>query len=155
MSGFKKVIISLDVMSRKVYDKLMSFSHLQFKAADHIWEHYPKTGKGNYNPNTMFNEAPILETLLMLSYIKDKNIKPEFWYNSSLFIYNDDLYSIRKNEIVKIDLTDTLFASMREAWSHPFFGILKQILEKNGGRLAKPNMKTMENTGCMNNVLCP
>ena len=150
LSHLKKAIINLDIMSREVYNKLMTFKHLQFKPSDHIWEYYPKTGKGNYNSKTMFNEAPILETLLMLDYLKKKDIKPEFWYNTSLFIYNEDLYSIREKDIVKIDLKDTVFASMREAWSHPFFGILKQILDKNNGKLAKPNIKTMNNTGCMN-----
>ena len=148
---YKHIIISLDIMQKDIYDKFMTFTHLQFKPADEIWKYYPKTGEGKYNPQTMFNEATIVETLLLLDYIKEKNIKPVFWYNSSLFIYNDDLYSIRgAKEIVKVDLKDTLFVSMREAWSHPFFGILEQILEKNQGKLAKPNKKTMYNNGCMN-----
>jgi hypothetical protein len=148
---YKNIIISLDIMQKAVYDKFMSFSHLQFKPAQEIWNFYPKTGKNEYNPQTMFNEAPIVESLLLLDYIKEKNIKPIFWYNSSLFIFNDALYSIKgAQKIVKINLEDTLFVSMREAWSHPFFSILKQILEKNRGKLAKPNMHTMINNGCMN-----
>lgn len=148
---YKNIIINLDIMQKPVYDKFMSFSHLQFKPADEIWKHYPKTGMGNYNPKTMFNEAPIAETFLLLDYIKNKNIKPVFWYNSSLFIYNQDLYSIKgAKEIVKVDLNETLFVSLREAWSHPFFAILEQILKQNGGKLAKPNKSTMINNGCMN-----
>ena len=148
---YKDIIISLDIMQKEVYDKFMSFSHLQFKPADEIWNYYPKTGAGNYNPKTMFNEAPIVETFLLLDYLKNKNIKPVFWYNSSLFIYNDDLYSIKgAKEIVKVDLSETLFVSLREAWSHPFFAILEQILKQNDGKLAKPNKSTMINNGCMN-----
>lgn len=148
---YKNIIINLDIMQKPVYDKFMSFSHLQFKPADEIWKHYPKTGMGNYNPKTMFNEAPIAETFLLLDYIKNKNIKPVFWYNSSLFIYNQDLYSIKgAKEIIKVDLNETLFVSLREAWSHPFFAILEQILKQNGGKLAKPNKSTMINNGCMN-----
>lgn len=148
---YKNIIINLDIMQKPVYDKFMSFSHLQFKPADEIWKHYPKTGTGNYNPQTMFNEAPIAETFLLLDYLKNKNIKPVFWYNSSLFIYNDDLYSIKgAKEIVKVDLSETLFVSLREAWSHPFFAILEQILKQNDGKLAKPNKSTMINNGCMN-----
>ncbi|NOQ31428.1 MAG: hypothetical protein GQ570_09920 [Helicobacteraceae bacterium] len=149
--SYKNIIINLDIMQRKVFDKFNTFSQLQFKPADEVWKYYPKTGARNYNPKTMFNEAPIVETLLLLDYIKTKGLKPTFWYNSSLFIFNDDLYSIvGANKVTKINLTDTIFSSMREAWSHPFFGILEQILVNNGGKLAKPNMQTTENAGCMN-----
>jgi hypothetical protein len=150
--AYSKVIISLDIMQPEMYKKFKTFSNLQFKPAEEVWSYYPKTGKGVYNPTTMFNEAPIVETLLFLDYIKGKNIKPEYWYNSSLFIFNDDLYTILNGgkEIKKVDLTNTLFTSLREAWSHPFFAILQQILKKNKGKLAKPNMQTMINNGCMN-----
>lgn len=40
--------------------------------------------------------------------------------------------------------------SFREAWSHPFWRIFEILLEKNGGKLSKPNMATMTNNGCMN-----
>lgn len=151
-TNFKKAVISLDIMPKETYDKFMRFTHLQFKPADEVWSYYPKTGKGNYNPGTMFNEASIVETFLILDYIRDKEIKPTFWYNSSLFIFNESLYSIvgGGKEIVEVDLSDTIYISLREAFSHPFFGILEQLLHSKGGKLAKPNMQTMENTGCMN-----
>jgi len=148
---YKNIIINLDIMQKTVFDKFMTFSHLQFKPAQEIWSYYPKTGTGKYNPKTMFNEAPIAETLLLLDYIKDKNIKPVFWYNSSLFIYNNDLYSIKgAKEVIKVDLKETLFVSLRESLAHPFFSILEQILKQNNGKLAKPNKQTMINHGCMN-----
>ena len=37
---YKNIIISLDIMQKEVYDKFMSFSHLQFKPADEIWNYY-------------------------------------------------------------------------------------------------------------------
>ena len=40
-------------MQKAIYDKFMTFTHLQFKPADEIWKYYPKTGEGKYNPQTM------------------------------------------------------------------------------------------------------
>jgi len=150
--SYKNVVINLDIMTKKMFDKFNTFNHLQFKSAEEIWTHYPKTGANQYNGNTMFNEAPILETLLVLNHIKSNNLKtkPTFWYNTSLFIYNDGVYQITNDECVKIDLEGMLFMSFREAWSHPFWKIFQILLEKNGGKLAKPNMATMTNNGCMN-----
>lgn len=150
--SYKKVVINLDIMTKKMFDKFNTFTNLQFKPAEQIWEYYPKTGSGQYDGNKQFNEAPILETLLVLDHIKQHtpNTKPQFWYNTSLFIHNDDVYNIINGECVKVDLDGLLFMSFREAWSHPFFGILKVLLEKNGGKLSKPNMATMTNNGCLN-----
>jgi hypothetical protein len=150
--NYKKVVINLDIMTKAMFDKFNTFAHLQFKPQTEIWKHYPKTGAGNYNGNTMFNEAPILETLLVLDHIKENhpNTKPEFWYNTSLFIYNDEVYNIIGGKCLKVDLDNLLFISFREAWSHPFWKIFKVLLEKNGGKLSKPNMATMTNNGCMN-----
>ena len=61
-------------MQKDIYDKFMTFTHLQFKPADEIWKYYPKTGEGKYNPQTMFNEATIVETDLT-TLIKTKNTK--------------------------------------------------------------------------------
>ena len=67
-----------------------------------------------------------------------------------MFIHNDDLYNIIGGEVIKVELDSTLFLTFREALSHPFFGIFEQILNAKGGKLAKPNKQTMDNTGCMN-----
>lgn len=150
MNSIKKSIISLDVMPRDVYDKFTKFSHLSNMTPDQIWEHYPKTGKGNFNPNTMVKETSIIEPYLMVHYLRQKGIPTRFWYNNALFIYNEKLYRIAGTEVIEVDIDNLCFISFRESFAHPFYKILKVILEKRGGRLAKPNMLTMQNAGCMN-----
>jgi len=82
--SYKRVVINLDIMTKEMFDKFNTFTKLQFQPATKIWEYYPKTGKGNYNPKTMFNEAPILETFLVLDHLKlnHPDTKPQFWYNT-------------------------------------------------------------------------
>lgn len=80
-------------MQKDIYDKFMTFTHLQFKPADEIWKYYPKTGEGKYNPQTMFNEATIVETLLLLDYIKEKNIKPVFGI-THLYLFTMMIYTV-------------------------------------------------------------
>ncbi|MCK4736914.1 MAG: hypothetical protein KAT10_00030 [Sulfurimonas sp.] len=150
--NIKRSIISLDVMSRDVYDKFSKFSHLQHISPAEMWEYYPKTGKNNLDPKTMFNEAPIIEPYLMVNYLKQKKISTVFWYNNALFIYNEKLFRIVGDKIVEIDIKNLCFISFRESFAHPFYKFLKIILEQSGGKLAKPNMQTMYNVGCMNKL---
>jgi len=150
MKNIKEAIISLDIMPRETYDKFSKYSKLQNASPDEIWKHYPSTGLNNYDPNTMVLEASIIETYLLLNYLKEHNIKARLWYNNPLFIHNDDLYRIKGDEIIKESIDNLYYVSMREALSHPFFRILKIILESRGGDIVKPNMQTMENAGCMN-----
>ena len=120
MKNIREAIISLDIMPRKTYDKFNKFAHLQNASPAKIWEHYPSTGLNNYNPNKMVLEASIIETYLLINYLKDNNVKLRLWYNNPLFIHNDDLYRIKGNEIIKEDIQNLYFVSMREALSHPF-----------------------------------
>ena len=150
MKKIKEAIISLDIMPRKTYDKFTKFSHLQNATPSKIWEHYPSTGLNNYDANKMVLEASIIETYLLVNYLKDNGVKPRFWYNNPLFIHNDDLYRIKGNEIIKEDIENLYFVSLRESLSHPFYRILKIILQNKGGDLVKPNIQTMHNAGCMN-----
>ena len=150
MKNIKEAIISLDIMPKATYDKFTKFAKLQNASPSEIWKHYPSTGLNNYNANTMVLEASIIETYLLVNYLKEKNIKARFWYNNPLFIHNDDLYRIKGNEIIKEPIENLYFVSLRESLSHPFFRVLKIILEQKGGDIVKPNMQTMENAGCMN-----
>lgn len=150
MKKIKEAIISLDIMPKETYDKFTKFAKLQSASPSEIWKHYPSTGLNNYNANTMVLEASIIETYLLVNYLRDNNIKARFWYNNPLFIHNDDLYRIKGDEIIKESIDNLYFVSMREALSHPFFRILKIILQRRGGDIVKPNMQTMENAGCMN-----
>ncbi|MEA1891786.1 MAG: hypothetical protein U9N33_03645 [Campylobacterota bacterium] len=150
MKNIKEAIISLDIMPKETYDKFSKFSKLQNASAEEIWKHYPSTGLNNYDSNKMVLEASIIETYLLVNYLKDNNIKARFWYNNPLFIYNDNLYRIKGNEIIKENMQNLYFVSLRESLSHPFFRILKIILQQNNGDLVKPNIQTMQNAGCMN-----
>jgi len=152
MKKIKEAIISLDIMPRDTYDKFNKFSHLQNASPSKIWEHYPSTGLNNYNAKKMVLEASIIETYLLVNYLKDNNIKPRFWYNNPLFIHNHKLFRIKGKEIIEEDLDHVFYVSMREALSHPFFRFLQIILQDKGGDLVKPNMQTMQNTGCMNKL---
>lgn len=150
MKNIKEAIISLDIMPQKTYDKFCNFTKLQNSSPEEIWKHYPSTGLNNYDPKNMVLEASIIETFLLLNYLKKNNIKVRLWYNNPLFIHNDNLYRIKGKEIIKEPIENLYFVSMRESLAHPFFRILKIILENNGGDIVKPNMQTMENAGCMN-----
>lgn len=150
--NIKKSIISLDIMPREVYDKFTRFGNLANMTPEQMWEFYPKTGKNNFNRDTMFNETSIIEPYLMVHYLKQKQIPTRFWYNNPLFIYNEKLFRIAGNKVIEVDIQDLYYISFRESLAHPFYGILKIILEKNNGKLVKPNMLTMENTGCMNKL---
>ena len=147
----KLAVISLDVMPQNTYDRFSQMSHLQQKSYMEIWKHYPMIGK-SYNPKTMVKETSIIEPYLLLQYLKKDNVNCRFWYNNSLFIYNDDLYRIMGNKVEKVDLEGLYYFSFRESFNHPFFTILEILLEKNNGKLSKPNKRTMKNTGCMNKM---
>ena len=139
-------------MPRETYDKFSKFAALQNASADTIWKHYPSTGLNNYNPKKMVLEASIIETYLLVNYLRDNNIKARFWYNNPLFIHNDKLFRIKGDEVIEEKLDATYFVSMRESLSHPFFRLLQIILKKHNGDLVKPNMQTMQNVGCMNKL---
>ena len=139
-------------MPRETYDKFTKFSKLQNASASEIWKHYPSTGLNNYDSNTMVLEASIIETYLLINYLKKNNIKARLWHNNPLFIHNDKLFRINGKEVIEEKLDNIYFVSLREALSHPFFRLLKIILEKKNGSLVKPNMQTMQNTGCMNKL---
>jgi hypothetical protein len=147
----KQAIISLDVMPYDVYKRFSQMSHLQNKSNVEIWQHYPMIGK-KYNPNTMVKQTSIIESYLMLNYLNKLNVKCRFWYNNSLFIFNDNLYRIVEDKVVKIDLNGMYFFSFRESFRHPFFQFLEILLKKHNGKLAKPNKATMTNVGCMNKM---
>lgn len=150
MKNIREAIISLDIMSHETYAKFSKLSHLQSASSDEIWSHYPSTGFNNYNPDKMVLEASIIETYLLINYLRDNNIKPRLWHNNPLFIHNEKLLRIKGDEIIEEPLDNLYFVSLRESLSHPFFRILKIILKDKGGDLVKPNMQTMENAGCMN-----
>ena len=139
-------------MPRETYHKFTNFSKLQNANANEIWKHYPSTGLNNYDSNTMVLEASIIETYLLINYLKHNNIKARLWHNNPLFIHNDKLFRINGKEIIEEKLNNVYFVSLREALSHPFFRLLKIILEKKNGALVKPNMQTMQNAGCMNKL---
>ncbi len=152
MKIIKEAIISLDIMPQKTYDKFNKFVKLQTATPEEIWQHYPSTGLNNYDPKKMVLEASIIETYLLINYLRDNNIKARFWYNNPLFIHNDNLYRIKGEEIIKEPSENLFYVSMRESLSHPFFRILQSILRANGGDIVKPNMQTMQNAGCMNKL---
>jgi len=154
MDSTKKIkiaIISLDTMPQKTYDKFAQMGHLQNKSYMDIWKHYPMVGKG-FNPNTMVKETSIIEPYLLLQYLKKDEVNCRFWYNNSLFIYNDDVYRIVGKDIVKVDIEGMYYFSFRESFAHPFFQKFEKLLNNNGGKLCKPNKATMINTGCMNKM---
>ncbi len=105
-----------------------------------------------FDSKKMVKETSIIEPYLLLQYLKKDDIQCRFWYNNSLFIYNDDLYRIVGNDIIKVDLDGLYYFSFRESFAHHFFSIFEKLLEKNGGKLCKPNKATMRNTGCMNKI---
>ncbi|MGA1932105.1 hypothetical protein ACH5BF_05220 [Arcobacter sp. YIC-464] len=145
-------IISLDTMTKTVYDKFSKMAHLQNKNYLEVWSHYPMCGKGNFNPQTMVKESSIIESYLLLNYLRKENVNCRFWYNNALFIYNEKLFRIVGQDIVEVDLEGLYYFSLRESFSHPFFSILEILLEQNNGKLAKPNKATMLNVGCMNKM---
>ena len=138
-------------MPQEVYNKFSKMGHLQNKPYMEIWKHYPMVRKP-FDPNTMVKETSIIEPYLLLHYLKKEDIYSRFWYNNSLFIYNDDLYRIVGKDIVKVDLEGMYYFSFRESFAHPFYQFFEKLLEKNNGRLCKPNKATMKNVGCMNKM---
>lgn len=147
----KLAIISLDIMPQKTYDRFAKMGNLQNKSYMDIWKHYPMIGKG-YDSNTMVKQTSIIESYLLLQYLKEEDVSCRFWYNNALFIYNDNVYRIDGKKIIKLDIKGMYYFSFRESFAHPFFQIFEQLLEKNGGKLCKPNKATMCNTGCMNKM---
>ena len=147
----KTAIISLDIMSKKTYQEFSKMKHLQRASYEDIWSHYPMVD-GVYNPDTMTKDTSIIESYLFLKYLKDKKVNCRFWYANSMFIYNDNLYRIVGKDVIKVDLDGLYYFSFREVYAHPFYKLLEELLENNGGKLAKPNKTTMKNVGCMNKM---
>jgi len=147
----KTAIISLDIMSKKTYQEFSKMKYLQRVSYEDIWSHYPMVD-GVYNPDTMTKNTSIIESYLFLKYLKDKKVNCRFWYANSMFIYNDNLYRIVGKDVIKVDLDGLYYFSFREVYAHPFYKLLEELLENNGGKLAKPNKTTMKNVGCMNKM---
>ena len=147
----KTAVISLDIMSKKMYKDFAKMRHLQKASSMEIWSHYPMVD-GTYDPNTMTKDTSIIESYLFLRYLKDKKINCRFWYANSMFIHNDNLYRIVNEDVIKVDLDGLYYFSFRETYAHPFYTLLEKLLEQNGGKLAKPNKTTMKNIGCMNKM---
>lgn len=144
-------ILSLETMPHATYQRFSQMAHLQNKEYEEIWKYYPKCGKG-YDPKTMVKESSIVESYLLLQYLRKENVNCRFWYNNPLFIYNDKLFRIVGKDVVEVDIKGLYFFSLRDSWAHPFYKVLEILLEKNGGKLAKPNKTTMCNAGCMNKM---
>lgn len=150
-SHIKTAVISLDILKKEDYEKFKKLSFLQRKSYDEIWQHYPMVGKG-YDEPSMTREVAVIEPYLLLHHLKQNGITCKLWYGVSMFIYNNDLYRIIGGKVEKIDLDGLYYFSLRETFSHPFFSILEILLAKNSGKLAKPNIATMKNSGCMNKM---
>ena len=74
-------IISLDTMTKTVYDKFSKMAHLQNKNYLEVWSHYPMCGKGNFNPETMVKEYSIIESYLLLNYLRKENVNCRFSFS--------------------------------------------------------------------------
>lgn len=151
MSQIKRVIILLDIMAREDYDHCISLHReLSRASTEEIWSHYAVIGAPPRKGVKISKKSPVVETYLLIHHLNERGIPYRLWYDNALFIFNDDLYRITDSGVVREELEGTCFVSLRDSWRHPFFRILRHLLESRGGKLAKPNLQTMENTGCMN-----
>lgn len=151
----KTMILDLRIMSRAEYDKFIKFQHLIGTDEQTIWAAYPKTGAASYDSNKEFNEASILEFLLLCNKILTKykyKYDLEFWYLNSTFICNNKLFKIdnNNNSIVELDIKNTLIISFRDTWNKGYFQLLENIFLLNNSFINKPNKQTMLNNGCLN-----
>jgi hypothetical protein len=135
-------------------EQLAHFSELypSLKEADaeEIWKHYAVIGHRPEPGLKISKKSPLIETYLLIRYLRKRDIPYTLWYQAPLFIHNETLYRITPQGVMRENLADTVIVTLRDSWRHPFFGILDQIAQQQGGRLAKPNRQTMQNTGCMN-----
>lgn len=151
--NINRVIIYLETIPEDVYDSLIKLGPLYNKEEDRfkIWDAYPKFGD-IYDTKINSVYEPIFETYLTLNYCREIDVPSKIWYQPSLFIYNDNLYRIHGRRILKVDLEKVYFHTLRETMAHPFFSILSILLEKNNGKIAKPNQNTMVNIKCKNKM---
>lgn len=147
MEEIKNAVILLDILSDKDYKEFEKFSFLIGKTDEEIWKYYPKIGEPRNDIYT--TKTPIIEAYMLFNKLKRDGINPIFWKNVSLFIYNNDIYKISEKKLDKIP-DGTFIFSFRDSLSHPFFNILNIVLNRNGGKLCKPNKDTMINKGCLN-----
>jgi len=151
MGKIKRAIILLDIMAREDYEHCIGLhKELSQATPEEIWSHYAVIGAPRRPGVKISKKSPLVETYLLIHYLKQQGIPYRLWYDNSLVIVNDDLYRFSDHEILREDLDGTCFITLRDTWRHPFFGILEQLLRQQGGQMAKPNRQTMHNTGCMN-----
>ncbi|NDK08140.1 hypothetical protein EOM39_02735 [Candidatus Gracilibacteria bacterium] len=129
----KKIYVSFNVASKKEEEELNKLSFL-FNELD-----MNKILEQKLNKNVDY--ATTLEIYLLICTLRNKGYDDiELLINPSLFIFNEDLYKISNNSIIKMKTENVGFFSVRGYnWDHPFFYLLKDIINRKGGILTKTN----------------
>ena len=139
---FRKVFISLDNIPDEALTELQDHFHLIDEQDPYaIWQLWrSKNLDGSTNDFTLQN-IYTLETFLFINYLKRQGIEDiEVLNDQQLFLLNDDLYRIVGDEVIKEDLTNIGFLSVRATnWNYPFFSLLETLVDAHGGVLNKTN----------------
>ncbi|MFK5985948.1 MAG: glycosyltransferase family A protein [Pseudomonadota bacterium] len=149
----KRAILVLDSMPKEAYDNYAKLTS-QFSKSEpnEVWSVYPVMGKKYTANDQLIRKSSIIEPFFVYNYLRKKNIPYRIWYNNALFIYNDSLFRITNSSVYEEDLDKLYLSCLRETWGHPFFGFLEVLISRAGGKVAKPNPRTMYNAGCMNKL---
>lgn len=140
---YKKIYISLDNVWDDVTKEINEYNFLlKEKNISVIWNHFRIKKKIEDREKFMISVFS-LELYLLVNYL-DKNgydlSKIEILQDKPMFIYNDDLYKIENNNIVKLETENVWFFSVRWTnWNYPFFFILEKIICSKGWNMEKTN----------------
>lgn len=146
----KKVYYFVDELTSDWYKELKDFLYLlEASSYDEIYEKHFKLWNQKIKDNSSFRFGTNLEVFLFRKFLRDNNIDIEnfyLFYKPELFIVNDELFIIENQKIIKIDIEDAYFFTLRSDFNHPFHEILDILCQKKWGYINKPTFRPIDST---------
>ncbi len=120
--------------------EIKTFNFLE-KESDilNVWDYCKKMYE---NDSGVMNNIYSQELYLFISYLNSRfnsDLKVEFLFDVSMFIFNDKLFIVDNSDIKELDINEVLFCTFRGNVSSPFFHILKKLLKKFNSKFRQTN----------------
>lgn len=146
----KKIYYFVDELTSEGYKELKDFLYLlEASSYDEIYDKHFKLWTDKKKDASSFWFGTNLEVFLFRKFLRDSNIDIEkfyLFYKPELFIVNNELFIIENQKIIKIDIKDAYFFTLRSDFNHPFHEILDILCQKKWWHINKPTFRPIDTT---------